>query len=43
MHWVWYMKSSASKSKPFKGEIPGWARRKGTAEPFQLIEIGVPK
>ena len=32
MHWVRYMKSSASESKPFqscsKGEIPGRARRK---------------
>ena len=32
MHWVWYMKSSASELMPFqsrsKGEIPGRARRK---------------
>ena len=32
MHWVRYMKSSASELKPFqsrsKGEIPGRARRK---------------
>ena len=32
MHWVWYMKSSVSESKPFqsrsKGEIPSRARRK---------------
>ena len=32
MHWVRYMKSSASESKPFqscsKGEIPSRARRK---------------
>ena len=40
-----YIKSSASESKPFqsrsKGEIPGRARPKITAEPFE-IETGVP-
>ena len=41
----WYMKSLVSKSKTFQScstvKIPDRARRKKTAEPFQ-IEIGVP-
>ena len=45
MHWVRYMKSSASELKPFqsrsKGEIPARGQAKRTTEPFQ-IETGVP-